>query len=85
MGQWGAEQIAYRLRIEFPEDESMRMSREAIHQALDIHVRGALTRERVAYPASGTQCAPTTTIPDARYGTWAPTCPSTAPRHYDLQ
>lgn len=42
---WSPEQIANRLLIDFPDDESMRISHEAIYQALYIHGRGALQRE----------------------------------------
>ena len=42
---WSPEQIANRLPIDFPEDESMRISHEAIYQALYIHGRAALPRE----------------------------------------
>lgn len=44
---WSPEQIANRLQVEFSEDESMRISREAIYQALYIQGRGALKRELV--------------------------------------
>ena len=44
---WSPEQIAQRLRQDFPEDESMRISHEAIYQALYIASRGALSRELV--------------------------------------
>ena len=37
---WSPEQIANRLRIDFPDDESMRISHEAIYQALYIEGRG---------------------------------------------
>lgn len=40
-------QIARRLRVEFPGDDSMRISHEAIYQALYIDNRGALKRELV--------------------------------------
>ncbi|MFC9967026.1 IS30 family transposase [Nocardia ignorata] len=44
---WSPEQIAKRLRIDFPDDESMRISHEAIYQALYIEDRGALSRELI--------------------------------------
>jgi IS30 family transposase len=42
---WSPEQIAHRLEIDFPEDETMRISHEAVYQALYIQGRGALRRE----------------------------------------
>ena len=45
---WSPQQIANRLPIDFPDDESMRISHEAIYQALFIQSRGALKRELVA-------------------------------------
>jgi len=42
---WSPEQIAHRLRLEFPHDETMRISHEAIYQALYVQGRGALRRE----------------------------------------
>jgi IS30 family transposase len=50
---WNPEQIANRLRIDFPDDESMRVSHEAIYQALFIQGRGALKRELVACLRTG--------------------------------
>jgi IS30 family transposase len=50
---WSPEQIAQRLRAEFPDDESMRISHEAIYQALFIQGRGALKRELVACLRTG--------------------------------
>lgn len=44
---WSPEQIAHRLRLDFPNDESMRISHEAIYQSLFIEGRGALKRELV--------------------------------------
>lgn len=44
---WGSEQIANRIRLDFPDDESMRISHEAIYQSLYIEGRGALKRELV--------------------------------------
>jgi IS30 family transposase len=42
---WSPEQIALRLSIDFPDDETMRISHEAIYQALYVQGRGALRRE----------------------------------------
>lgn len=44
---WSPEQISQRLKVDFPDDESMRISHEAIYQALYIQGRGALRRELV--------------------------------------
>ncbi|MFG3715768.1 IS30 family transposase [Micromonospora sp. NPDC047730] len=50
---WSPEQISRRLRAEFPEDESMRISHEAIYQALYVQSRGALKRELVTCLRTG--------------------------------
>jgi len=50
---WSPEQISARLKIDFPEDESMRISHEAIYQALYVESRGALKRELVACLRTG--------------------------------
>jgi IS30 family transposase len=50
---WSPEQIANRLRIDFPDDESMRISHEAIYQALYVQGRGALRRELTACLRTG--------------------------------
>jgi len=50
---WSPEQISHRLRVEFHDDESMRISHEAIYQALFIEGRGALKRELVACLRTG--------------------------------
>ena len=50
---WSPEQISARLRVDFPDDESMRISHEAIYQALDVQSRGALKRELVACLRTG--------------------------------
>ena len=50
---WSPEQIANRLKLDFPDDESMRISHEAIYQSLFIQSRGALKRELVACLRTG--------------------------------
>jgi IS30 family transposase len=50
---WSPEQIANRLRVEFADDASMRISHEAIYQALYVQGRGALRRELSACLRSG--------------------------------
>ena len=50
---WSPEQISHRLRIDFPDDEAMRISHEAIYQSLFIEGRGALKRELVTCLRTG--------------------------------
>jgi IS30 family transposase len=50
---WSPEQISERLKVDFPHDESMRISHEAIYQALYVESRGALQRELVACLRTG--------------------------------
>jgi IS30 family transposase len=50
---WSPEQIARRLPRDFPDDESMRISHEAIYQALYVQGRGALRRELTACLRTG--------------------------------
>jgi IS30 family transposase len=50
---WSPEQISNRLRVDFPDDEAMRISHEAIYQSLYIQGRGALKRELVACLRTG--------------------------------
>ncbi len=59
---WSPEQIARRLLIDFPDDETMRLSHEAIYQALFVQGRGALRRELTACLRTGR----TLRIPRAR-------------------
>jgi IS30 family transposase len=44
---WSPEQIAHRIKLDFPDDGSMRISHEAIYQALYVESRGALKRDLV--------------------------------------
>ena len=53
---WSPEQIANRLRVDFPHDGSMRISHEAIYQALYVQGRGALRRELTAVCAPAGRC-----------------------------
>jgi IS30 family transposase len=50
---WSPEQIAERLKIDFPDDAGMRISHEAIYQALFVQGRGALRRELSACLRTG--------------------------------
>jgi IS30 family transposase len=50
---WSPQQIAHRLRIDFPDDAAMRISHEAIYQALYVQGRGALRRELTACLRTG--------------------------------
>ena len=50
---WSPEQIASRLLRDFPEDETMRVSHEAIYQSLYVQGRGALKRELTACLRTG--------------------------------
>src|SRR5581483_1581729 len=50
---WSPEQIAQRLPLDFPDDAAMRISHEAIYQALYIQGRGALRRELTACLRTG--------------------------------
>jgi IS30 family transposase len=50
---WSPQQISERLKLEFADDASMRISHEAIHQSLYVQSRGALKRELVACLRTG--------------------------------
>jgi transposase, IS30 family len=50
---WSPEQIAQRLPVDFPDDGTMRISPEAIYQALYVQSRGGLQRELVACLRTG--------------------------------
>jgi transposase, IS30 family len=50
---WSPEQIAHRLPLDFPDDDAMRISHEAIYQALYVQGRGALRRELTACLRTG--------------------------------
>ena len=61
---WSLEQISARLRIDFPDDLSMRISHEAIYQSLFVQARGALARELTACLRTGRALR----VPRARVG-----------------
>jgi IS30 family transposase len=61
---WSPEQIAGRLRIDYPDDKSMRISHEAIYQALYVQGRGVLRRELTACLRTGRALR----VPRARAG-----------------
>jgi IS30 family transposase len=50
---WSPEQIARRLPVDFPDDETMRVSHEAIYQALFVQSRGGLRRDLTACLRTG--------------------------------
>lgn len=50
---WSPEQISQRLPLDFPDDESMRVSHETIYQSLYVQGRGALKRELTACLRTG--------------------------------
>jgi IS30 family transposase len=50
---WSPAQIAHRLKLDFPDDRTMRISHEAIYQALYVQGRGALRRELTACLRTG--------------------------------
>ena len=61
---WSPEQISHRLRVDVPDDESMRVSHEAIYQSLFVQGRGALRRELTACLRTGRALR----VPRARAG-----------------
>jgi hypothetical protein len=50
---WSPEQMAHRLRLDCPDDATMRISHEAIYQALYVQGRGGLRRELTACLRTG--------------------------------
>jgi len=52
-GAWSPQQISRRLQLDFPGDEAMRISHEAIYQSLYVQGRGALRRELTACLRTG--------------------------------
>ena len=50
---WSPQRISRRLRLDFPGDQAMRISHEAIYQSLYVQGRGALRRELTACLRTG--------------------------------
>ena len=48
---WSPEQISGWLKIQYPDDESMRVSHETIYRSLFIQARGVLKKELIGAPA----------------------------------
>jgi IS30 family transposase len=46
---WSPEQISGWLKIQYPDDESMRVSHETIYRSLFIHARGVLKKELIQH------------------------------------
>jgi len=51
--RWSPQQIAGRLRIDYPDDPEMRVSHETIYQSLFVQARGALRKELTACLRTG--------------------------------
>jgi transposase, IS30 family len=51
--RWSPQQIAARLRVEYPEDPEMRISHETIYRSLYVQARGELRRQLSAHLRSG--------------------------------
>lgn len=47
--QWSPEQISARLRVEFPDDETMHVAKETIYQELFVYGRGGLKKELIKH------------------------------------
>lgn len=45
--KWSAQQVATRLRADFPDGEAMRVSHEAIYQALFVQAKGQLKKQLI--------------------------------------
>jgi hypothetical protein len=69
---WSPEQITRRLPADFPDDESMRVSHEAIYQALYVQGRGALKRELIACLRTAGRCGCRGPGPGSAATAWSP-------------
>ncbi len=64
--RYSPEQISARLRVDYPDDEQMRISHEGIYQSLYVQGRGALRRELTACLRTGRAVRKPHRRPDAR-------------------
>ena len=64
--RWSPEQIARRLPVDFPDDEQMRISHEAIYRALYVQPRGTLRRDLAKHLRTGRTKRKPNRQPDAR-------------------
>ena len=62
------EQIAGRLKVDFPDDPEMRVSPETIYQSLYVQARGGLKRELTAFLRTGRSIRKPRRRPDQRTG-----------------
>jgi IS30 family transposase len=51
--RWSPQQISNRLRVDYPDDQAMRVSHETIYTSLYVQARGALRRELTACLRTG--------------------------------
>jgi IS30 family transposase len=63
---WSPDEIARRLRLDFPDDPEMRVSHETIYQSLFVQGRGELRRELARCLRSGRSCRKKRGTPDGR-------------------
>jgi IS30 family transposase len=64
--RWSPRQISRRLPLDFPDDERMRISHEAIYQAIYVQGRGSLRRELAACLRTGRAIRKPHRSPEAR-------------------
>ena len=63
---WSPDEIARRLRLDFPDNPEMRVSHETIYQSLFVQGRGELRRELARCLRSGRSCRKKRGAPDGR-------------------
>lgn len=71
---WSPERISHRLKVDFPDDDSIRICHETIYQALYVEGHGAVKRGLVACLRTGR--ALRVPRPRARSEAWAHVTPN---------